>query len=137
MAYQLPSSGFSTDGVRFKEMITSPALWETSNDGRAAQGTQSRRQGDSDLAFSVGHGDLLHLSLLFRDNLVWYFSTAKYILTSEIQKILKIGKRKTFFFYNSPKKKFGIFPYSSVSKILKVVILVLCLFAFLHVCLFI
>lgn len=65
MAYQPPSSGFSVDGVRFKELITSPALWETSNDGGTAQGTQRGREGDSDLAFSVGLGDLLNLSLFF------------------------------------------------------------------------
>ena len=43
MAYQLPISGFSADGVRFKDMITSRALWVTSNDGETAQGTQGRR----------------------------------------------------------------------------------------------
>lgn len=50
MTYQLPSSGFSADGVRFsadgvrfEEMITSPALQETGNGG-TVQGAQGRSQ---------------------------------------------------------------------------------------------
>lgn len=119
MAYQPPSSGFSADGVRFKEMITSPALWETSNDGRAAQGTQRKKGGDSDLAFSAGLGDLLNL-FLFRDNLVWYFSTVKYILIHQKfrENIESQKEEDKAMFLQFPKEKyFGVFPSSSFSKI--------------------
>lgn len=56
MAYQLPSSGFSADGVRFKEMIPPQALWVTSNDGGRAQGAQGGRGQETNLAFSADLG---------------------------------------------------------------------------------
>lgn len=114
MAYQLPISGFSADGVRFKEMITSHALWVTSNDGETAQETQGRRgQRAWPGVFSwTGWSaeNLFSFFFLFRDDLVWYFSIAKYVLIirysedMENQKdedkivILALPQRKVFWY---------------------------------------
>lgn len=115
-------------------MITSPALWETSNDGEAAQGTQRGRGG-----FSIGPGDLLNLSFFSFLEIIWFgiFPLQNPGLLSEIQKILKIRKKKVFFFFcSSPKKNMLVYFLTVLClRLWMIVILVLYLPSYMPICL--
>lgn len=78
-----------------------------------------REEGDSDLAFSIGLGDLLNLFFLFRDNLVWHFSTAKYRLIIRNSENTENQKNEDNFLQFPKEKHVGVFPPSSFSKIKK------------------